>query len=142
MLAGLLMDETSLQAHNKTSCICLAFYTSPNTFTYIISLNLLKTLVTNKKFRGKMNCPRLHGNCIKSRFSNFLPSMLLPTVQLLICLLQYNLYDCKITTEAIVLTNFNILSPKKERKKKSHRAVREDPVQVHFTDEECKVQDG
>ena len=45
------MDMRALKTGNKTPCICVAFYTSPNMFTHIISLNLLKIVVTNKKFR-------------------------------------------------------------------------------------------
>lgn len=51
MFAGLLMGRTSLYVHNKTPHICVEFYTSPDTFTYIISFNFLKAVVTNKKFK-------------------------------------------------------------------------------------------
>lgn len=43
------MDVIPLQASNKTPCNCVAFSTSQKPFTYIITFNLLKTVVTNKR---------------------------------------------------------------------------------------------
>lgn len=78
-----------------------------------------------------MNCPSLHGNCIKSRFSNF-PTQPAFSHRIAVCLFKAALMSC-FSSRTVFLTV-------KEQYKQLYQQISVFMVQViHFTDGKSKV---